>query len=421
METRASRRVDGRVRRGGVSGNVCGAANRRPTCARACDADAHTAAVVLNSTVVAARGFFLEAANANGRQSRCRCAKTRDRLARKSAPCFVRKSSLSPARRGMQTYDAFAARVSARGDGGGDARAIGSSGDRSSNPRPSTSRDAALLATLPECYDAYVALHRGGLWFDINPFWHPELRCYYFRCEPNRTTISTHAARDPPAIGDASGDASVGGVEAENVATRKPQLRRRAVIVPVAVSRGSVSHRELRRVARLGDEWARETEQNEHERDERDERGESGRVTSDAPSVRGCREPADGETDDRSNVAREPTDESTASGFDGFRGDDPPAITTSLCVVDTDGVAVVLRVARGLVEPEEVDLPPKEEGDADGAFADGAYAEDAGERDPTSASGAIADRGASGFSDDEDDLDERDAGDVGVPEESRGK
>ena len=318
----------------------------------------------------------------------------------------------------MQTYDAFAARVSARGDGGGDARAIGPSGDRSSNPRPSTSRDAALLATLPECYDAYVALHRGGLWFDINPFWHPELRCYYFRCEPNRTTISTHAARDPPAIGDASGDA-------ENVATRKPQSRRRAVIVPVAVSRGSVSHRELRRVARLGNEWARETEQNEHERDERDERGESGesgRVTSDepSPSVRGCREPADGETDDRSNVAREPTDESTLR-FDGFRGDDPPAITTSLCVVDTDGVAVVLRVARGLVEPEEVDLPPKEEGDADGAFADGAYAEDAGERDPTSASGAIADRGASGFSDDEDDLDERDAGDVGVPEESRGK
>ena len=88
-------------------------------------------------------------------------------------------------------------------------------------------------------------------------------------------------------------------------------------------------------------------------------------------------------------------------------------------MVDTDGVAVVLRVARGLVEPEEVDLPPKEEGDADGAFADGAFAEDAGERDPTSASGAIADRGASGFSDDEDDLDERDAGDVGG-EESRG-
>ena len=408
---RASRRVDVRVRRGGVSGNVCGAANRRPTCARACDADAHTAAVVLNSTVVAARGFFLEALQRPA-VALSLCEDSRPTRS-KSAPCFVRKSTLSPARRGMQTYDAFAARVSARGDGGGDARAIGPSGDRSSNPRPSTSRDAALLATLPECYDAYVALHRGGLWFDINPFWHPELRCYYFRCEPNRTTISTHAARDPPAIGDASGDA-------ENVATRKPQSRRRAVIVPVAVSRGSVSHRELRRVARLGDEWARETEQNEHERDERDERGESGRVTSDAPSVRGCREPADGETDDRSNVAREPTDKSTLR-FDGFRGDDPPAITTSLCVVDTDGVAVVLRVARGLVEPEEVDLPPKEEGDADGAFADGAYAEDAGERDPTSASGAIADRGASGFSDDEDDLDERDAGDVGVPEESRGK
>ena len=319
----------------------------------------------------------------------------------------------------MQTYDAFAARVSARGDGGGDARAIGPSGDRSSNPRPSTSRDAALLATLPECYDAYVALHRGGLWFDINPFWHPELRCYYFRCEPNRTTISTHAARDPPAIGDASGDA-------ENVATRKPQSRRRAVIVPVAASRGSVSHRELRRVARLGDQWARETEQNEHERvHERDERDERGDGTSEAPSpsvLRECREPADGETDDRSNVAREPTPDESALRFDGFRGDDPPAITTSLCVVDTDGVAVVLRVARGLVEPEEVDLPPKEEGDADNApmaFANGAFAEDAGERVPTSASGAIADRGASGFSDDEDDLDERDAGDVGG-EQSRG-
>ena len=320
----------------------------------------------------------------------------------------------------MQTYDAFAARVSARGDGGGDTRAIGPSGDRSSNPRPSTSRDAALLATLPECYDAYVALHRGGLWFDINPFWHPELRCYYFRCEPNRTN-ATQVARDTSgAIGDASGDLSVGGAEAEYVAEAK-KSRRRAVIVPVATSRGSVSHRELRRVARLGDQWARETnEQNEHERDER------GRVVSEAPSpsgCRGCREPRlDGETEDRSDVAREPTDESKALRFEGFRGDDPPAITTSLCVVDTDGVAVVLRVARGLVEPEEVDLPPKEEGDAADAptaFANGAFAEDAGERDPTSASGAIADRGASGFSDDEDDLDERDAGDVGG-EQSRG-
>jgi hypothetical protein len=337
----------------------------------------------------------------------------------------------------MQTYDAFAARVSARGDGGGDTRAIGPRGDRSSNPRPSTSRDAALLATLPECYDAYVALHRGGLWFDINPFWHPELRCYYFRCEPNRTRAGSNAnaarvARDPTnPIGEPSGDTGVGGVEA-SVATRKPQSRRRAVVVPVAVSRGTMSHRELRRVARLGDQWARETEhEREHERDkERGERDERGRVTSepDEPSVRDpCQnEPVDGTTEDRSNVAREnePTDESTLRSlrFDDFRGDDPPAITTSLCVVDTDGVAVVLRVARGLVEPEEVDLPPKEEGDADNApmaFANGAFAEDAGERVPTSASGAIADRGASGFSDDEDDLDERDAGDVGG-EQSRG-
>ena len=327
----------------------------------------------------------------------------------------------------MQTYDAFAARVSARGDGGGDTRAIGPSGDRSSNPRPSTSRDAALLATLPECYDAYVALHRGGLWFDINPFWHPELRCYYFRCEPNRTN-ATRVARDPGgAIGDANGDLGVGGAEASVAEASAPQKsRRRAVIVPVAASRVSVSHRELRRVARLGDQWARETEQNEHERvHERDERDERGGGTSEAPSpsvLRECREPADGETDDRSNVAREPTPDESALRFDGFRGDDPPAITTSLCVVDTDGVAVVLRVARGLVEPEEVDLPPKEEGDADNApmaFANGAFAEDAGERVPTSASGAIADRGASGFSDDEDDLDERDAGDVGG-EQSRG-
>lgn len=331
----------------------------------------------------------------------------------------------------MQTYDAFAARVSARGDGGGDTRAIGPRGDRSSNPRPSTSRDAALLATLPECYDAYVALHRGGLWFDINPFWHPELRCYYFRCEPNRTRAGSNAnaarvARDPTnPIGEPSGDTGVGGVEA-SVATRKPQSRRRAVVVPVAVSRGTMSHRELRRVARLGDQWARETEQNEHERvHERDEREERGGGTSEPPSpsvLRECREPADGETDDRSNVAREPTPDESALRFEGFRGDDPPAITTSLCVVDTDGVAVVLRVARGLVEPEEVDLPPKEEGDADNApmaFANGAFAEDAGERVPTSASGAIADRGASGFSDDEDDLDERDAGDVGG-EQSRG-
>ena len=288
----------------------------------------------------------------------------------------------------MQTYDAFVARVSALGDGCGDARTNLSSDDRGSNPAPSTSRESlARLATLPECYDAYVALHRGGLWFDINPFWHPELRCYYLRCEPNRATT-----RLPGASGDQerkgenpSRDALINSRENEGTMTNPS--RARAVIVPVAKSRGFVSHATLREVSRLGDDWRRETEQRVETRDD------------------------DGFGPTESIEANE------GATFDGFAGDPPPAVATSLCVVDGDGVAVVVAVARGLVEPEECDSAVKD----DDTLLSSAFAneDDAFDDAARVKAGPVVMGDAS--DDEESLLDERDAGqpDLGVADRGR--
>ena len=273
----------------------------------------------------------------------------------------VADESVSPARGGMQTYDAFAARVTARGDGVGTDRPIASSDDRRSNPPSSTSHFNARLATLPECYDAYVSLHRSGLWFDVNPFYHPELSCYYLRCEPAKVLSGATKTTDDDVT--------------ENIDDKRTtkERRSRAVIVPVATRVARVSHATLRNLSRLGDAWRREGKE------------------EDLP------EPNEKEKEDA---------EAEASFL--FRGDAVPKIGVSLCLVDGDGTAVVLNVNEGLVEPEDVDPPAEDLIDL--------LADDATDGDGGSGNGSL-NRQAVGFSDDEaEDLDERDAGEVGGAE-----
>lgn len=259
----------------------------------------------------------------------------------------------------MQTYDAFAARVTARGDGVGNDRPIASSDDRRSNPPSSTSHFNARLATLPECYDAYVSLHRSGLWFDVNPFYHPELSCYYLRCEPAKV-----GSRDATKTTD---DDVTENSDDERTTKER---RSRAVIVPVATRVARVSHATLRNLSRLGDAWRREGEE------------------EDLPNEK--------EKEDASDSLL-------------FRGDAVPKIGVSLCLVDGDGTAVVLNVNEGLVEPEDVDPPAEDLIDL--------LADDATDGDETRLGNGSLNRQTVGFSDDEtEDLDERDAGEVGGAE-----
>ena len=264
----------------------------------------------------------------------------------------------------MQTYDAFAARVTARGDGVWTDRPIASSDDRRSNPPSSTSHFNARLATLPECYDAYTSLHRSGLWFDVNPFYHPELSCYYLRCEPAQ-------------VGSRDATKTTDDDVTENIDDKRTtkERRSRAVIVPVATRVARVSHATLRNLSRLGDAWRREGKE------------------EDLP------EPNEKEKEDA---------EAEASLL--FRGDSVSKIGVSLCVVDGDGTAVVLNVNEGLVEPEDVD-PPAEDAEIN------LLADDATDGDETRLGNGSLNRQTVGFSDDEtEDLDERDAGEVGGAE-----
>ena len=234
--------------------------------------------------------------------------------------------------RAMETYDAFVARL-----GGGTGGVTGIPREVATSGAPSTP-----LATVAETYDAYSSLHRSGLWFDLNPKWHSELNCYYLRCEPNRT--------------------GNGHVDAASESPKEEPPRTRTVFVPVASSRQGLSHRVLRKLVSLGGEWRSETI-----RSEGSQRVDGTRAT----------DQIDGEGTGENLV---------------FTGDPLCAITTSLAIVDSDGTTVVVRIAHGLIEPE--DCEKKTDGELDDEDADGK---------PTQANVPAH------FSDDEQELD---AGDI---------
>jgi|TARA_B110000967_G_scaffold179880_2_gene195743 hypothetical protein len=253
----------------------------------------------------------------------------------------------------METYDAFAARL-AWSDG---------SGDVSTSASPNQPLDENLLATLPETYDAYTSLHRSGLWFDVNPKWHPEFRCFYLRCEPNRDA-GGHASYD-----DDEHD------EGEHTGGKPPPSalpRTRTVFVPIASSREGLSHDLLRKLAGLGEQWQKETK--------------SASASEEATQV-----PVKGT--DQTHISVGGTDQEAS-----FRGDPPAKIGTSLAIVDTDGTTVVVRIANGLLEPEDCEKKTQ-----------GIFDDDDEKVTLNAQSNAVP---SANFSDD-DEL-ELDAGDIGV-------
>ena len=166
----------------------------------------------------------------------------------------------------MQTYDAFAARVS------------GPPSDAPAGPSaaPSASPPPPPLATLAEAYDVYVNLARTGLWFDVNPRWHARLGVYYLRCEPNAAAASRRPPNDddaptrrepderpPPTVVEPANDAgAIPPPPPPDDARRHPHPppvpprpspppRTRQVTVPVASSRAALDPKRLRDLAVL--------------------------------------------------------------------------------------------------------------------------------------------------------------------------
>ena len=278
----------------------------------------------------------------------------------------------------MQTYAEFVSRVS--GGSGADAGAAPSGESPTPAPGhpvpvpPERGVSAAappgappLLATLDEAYDVYVNLAKSGLWFDVNPKWHPTLACFHMRCEPER------APRHRPHA-------------------NPPQPRSRTVTVPVAASRAALTPARLAALANLGEEWRAELER-------------EGRVVASRPPEREDDDEADAKNrgrDPSGGASRTSAADTSAASARGWRGgEDAPIVDTLLAMIDTDGTMAVVRVAPGLVEPD--DLPPPDE---DGAFGD----DDDETREPGGGTGNHP--GGGSFSDDEEDLDEADVGAV---------
>ena len=288
----------------------------------------------------------------------------------------------------MQTYEAFAARVS------------GPPSDATAGPSaaPSASPPPPPLATLAEAYDVYVNLARTGLWFDVNPRWHARLGVYYLRCEPNAAAASKRPPNDddaptrrapderpPPTVVEPANDA--GAIppppppddarrhpHPPPVPPRPPPPRTRQVTVPVASSRAALDPKRLRDLAALGDEWLSETRDGdvayaaaveEPRAAERDE-GEEGPRANDATALRAS---------SSSPLLAPPR-------FDARR-----AVPTNLALIDTDGTMVVIGIERGLIEPEDLE-PPPEHGYARGGVVGG--------KDPKDASANVDARGGGG-------------------------
>mgnify|MGYP001228842140 CR=1 FL=1 len=146
----------------------------------------------------------------------------------------------------MLTYDQFTARIAVHGGSVASTSGASTSGKTFEQPAELDpwlvkAPDLAdwdpdqplLLANLWETYDVYVNLARTGLWFDINPFWHPKLACYYLRCEPEKKPSPRRRG-----------------------ATMEPrEPKRRTVAVPVAAGPATVTARRLRELCALGEEW----------------------------------------------------------------------------------------------------------------------------------------------------------------------
>lgn len=274
----------------------------------------------------------------------------------------------------MQTYDAFAARVS------------GPPSDAPAGPStaPSASPPPPPLATLAEAYDVYVNLARTGLWFDVNPRWHARLGVYYLRCEPNAAAASRRPPNDddaptrrepderpPPTVVEPANDAgAIPPPPPPDDARRHPHPppvpprpspppRTRQVTVPVASSRAALDPKRLRDLAALGDEWLSETRDGdvayaaavdeEPRAAERDE-GKEGPRANDATALRAS---------SSSPLLAPPR-------FDARR-----AVPTNLALIDTDGTMVVIGIERGLIEPEDLEPPPEHGGSARGGGVGG--------------------------------------------------
>ena len=245
----------------------------------------------------------------------------------------------------MLTYDQFTARIAVHGGSVTSTSGASTSGKTFEQPAELDpwlvkAPDLAdwdpdqpqLLANLWETYDVYVNLARTGLWFDINPFWHPKLACYYLRCEPEKKPSPRRRG-----------------------ATMEPrEPKRRTVAVPVAAGPATVTARRLRELCALGEEWRL------------DLAGGGGGTEAGLAGTRTLSTPRD--------VAAERGREKHRRGAPTGRwraADALDAVAVSLAMIDYDGTTVVVQTQRGLVEPEV---------DEEAAAADGGEdADDGGE------------------------------------------
>ena len=243
----------------------------------------------------------------------------------------------TPPRGDMLTYDQFTARIAVRGGTlpSTSASALhGKSFDQPEELDPWHIKDPdpadwdpsrpLLLANLWETYDVYVNLARTGLWFDLNPFWHPTASCYYLRCEPEKKPTPRRRGA--------------------TLTPREP--KRRTVTIPVAADIATVSAGRMRELCALGEEWRVDLE------------GAEGADTA----VRGDGASTSIDGDDEGKATRQQRDKAGERGgvkdeddapSGRWRGsDDLDPVPVSLAMIDSDGTMVVIQLQHGLVEPE---------------------------------------------------------------------
>jgi hypothetical protein len=237
----------------------------------------------------------------------------------------------------MLTYDQFTARIAVRGGTlpSTSASALhGKSFDQPEELDPWHIKDPdpadwdpsrpLLLANLWETYDVYVNLARTGLWFDLNPFWHPTASCYYLRCEPEKKPTPRRR----------------GGT----LTPREP--KRRTVTIPVAADIATVSAGRMRELCTLGEEWRVDLEGAEGADTAVRDDGASTSIDGDGEG-KATRQQRD-KAGERGGVKDE--DDAPSGRWRG--SDDLDLVPVSLAMIDSDGTMVVIQLQHGLVEPE---------------------------------------------------------------------